>query len=409
LSDKKDSKKKVIEPLRPREPAPAMTAKARHWERAWKDLRDSSERLEELAAIVSSSNDAIIGKDLNGIVTSWNQAATRILGYTADEMIGQSILRLLPEHLQPDEAEILRKIRTGERIDHFETVRRTKNGELIDVSLTISPLRNQHGVIIGASKILRDISAGKRAERSLLQAEKMAAAGRMAATIAHEINNPLEAVVNLLYLLRDSVHDPQGASYLKTAEAELARVSHIARQTLGFYREHGSARKTSLAELVRHIIDVYEPRCASAGISLEYSLNTRRQLTVRRGEIMQVVSNIVVNSIHALPKGGSLGIAVQDVADGVTISIRDSGAGIAADNLARVFEAFFTTRASIGTGIGLFVSKQFVEGHGGNITIESSQDKHRHGTLVTVFLPEITTYERPNAQEQEQREANVSS
>jgi signal transduction histidine kinase len=288
-------------------------------------------------------------------------------------------------------------------------VRRTKNGDLIDVSLTISPLRDQHGVVIGASKILRDISASKRAERSLLQAEKMAAAGRMAATIAHEINNPLEAVVNLLYLLRDSVHDAEGAKYLKTAEAELARVSHIARQTLGFYREHGSARKTSLADLVRHTVDVYEPRCLASGISLEYSLNTAKQLTVRRGEIMQVVSNLVANSIYAMPNGGTLGIAVQDVSDGVVLSIRDSGSGIAAHDLARVFDAFFTTRTTIGTGIGLFVSKQFVEGHGGAITIESSQDEDRHGTLVTVFLPDVTTYDERAAEQQIQHEADVTS
>lgn len=386
-----------------------LTLKVDHFEQARQDLRDSFDRLGELAAIVSSSNDAIISKDLNGIVTSWNQAATRILGYSADEIIGQSILRLIPEHLHSDETVILRKIRSGERIDHFETVRRTKNGDLIDVSLTISPLRNQQGDIVGASKILRDISAGKRAERSLLQSEKIAAAGRMAATIAHEINNPLEAVVNLLYLLRDSVHDAQGTNYLKTAEAELARVSHIARQTLGFYREHGSARSTSLAQLVRHTVDVYEPRCLASGISLDYSVHTDKQLIVRRGEIMQVVSNLVANSIYAMPNGGTLGITVQDVADGVIVSIRDTGSGIASENLARVFDAFFTTRTSIGTGIGLFVSKQFVEGHGGNITIESSQEKDRHGTLVTVFLPNVTTYEERAAEEQVQREVNVSS
>jgi signal transduction histidine kinase len=124
---------------------------------------------------------------------------------------------------------------------------------------------------------------------------------------------------------------------------------------------------------------------------------------------MQVVSNLVANSIYAMPNGGTLGITVQDVADGVIVSIRDTGSGIASENLARVFDAFFTTRTSIGTGIGLFVSKQFVEGHGGNITIESSQEKDRHGTLVTVFLPNVTTYEERAAEEQVQREVNVSS
>lgn len=385
-----------------------LTQRVSHFEQAQRDLRDSSDLLGELAAIVSSSNDAIISKDLNGIIKSWNQAATRILGYSADEIVGQSVLQLIPEDLHSDEPLIIHKIRSGERIDHFETVRRTKSGELIDVSLTISPIRNKDGAIVGASKILRDISVSKRAERSLLQAEKIAAAGRMAATIAHEINNPLEAVVNLLYLLRDSVSDAAGAEFLKTAEAELARVSHIARQTLGFYREHGSARETSLAELVRYTIKVYEPRCSAAGISIDCSLNASRPLIVRRGEIMQVVSNLLANAIHAMPNGGKLTVDVHDIANGVVLSMRDSGTGIASHDLPRVFDAFFTTRVSIGTGIGLFVSKQFVEGHGGKITIDSTQDKDRHGTTVTVFLPDITPYDE-RAPEALEPEVNVSS
>ncbi|HEX5284621.1 MAG TPA: PAS domain S-box protein, partial [Bryocella sp.] len=177
-----------------------------------------SKRLGELAAIVEGSDDAIISKDLNGVITSWNKAAQRILGYTADEIIGKSVLTLIPEHLHDDEPMILSKIRSGERIEHFDTVRRAKSGDLLDVSLTISPVRDASGKIVGASKILRDVSARRRMENSLIQAEKIAATGRMAATIAHEINNPLEAVLNLLYLLRDHVHTSEARTYLSTAE-----------------------------------------------------------------------------------------------------------------------------------------------------------------------------------------------
>src|SRR5271156_2416458 len=196
--------------------------------------RESAKRLSELAAIVASSEDVILSKDLNGIITSWNDAATRVFGYNAGEMIGTSILKLIPEHLHSDEKTIIENIRAGRRVEHFETVRLTKRGELIDVSLTVSPIKDQEGRVIGASKILRDISSRRRMEKSLLQAEKMAATGRMAATIAHEINNPLEAVVNLLYLLRTKITDDEGLSYLTTAESELGRVSHIAKQTLGY-------------------------------------------------------------------------------------------------------------------------------------------------------------------------------
>jgi signal transduction histidine kinase len=231
---------------------------------------------------------------------------------------------------------------------------------------------------------------------SLLQAEKIAAAGRMAATIAHEINNPLEAVVNLLYLLRASVKDDEGIGYLNAAESELTRVSHIARQTLGFYREHASVSGTSLTELVNHAVSVYEPRCTASNISLERSLQSTKKVVLRRGEIMQVISNLIANAIYAMPSGGTLRITAKDLVgreDGVFFSISDNGVGIARENLPRVFDAFFTTRSSIGTGIGLFVAKQFIEGHGGRIEVESSQDGDHHGTTVSFFLPLHTSYE----------------
>jgi PAS domain S-box-containing protein len=198
------------------------------------ELGESSKHLGELAAIVASSDDVIVSKDLNGIITSWNEAATRVFGYAPEEIIGTSILKLIPEHLHSDEKIIIESVRAGRRIEHFETVRLAKDGRAIEVSLTVSPIKDEEGRVIGASKILRDVSSRKRMEQSLLQAEKIAATGRMAATIAHEINNPLESVMNLLYLLRAKITDDEGRGFLATAEDELGRVSHIAKQTLGY-------------------------------------------------------------------------------------------------------------------------------------------------------------------------------
>ena len=352
--------------------------------------RDSSKRLGELAAIVESSDDVILSKDLNGIITSWNEAATRIFGYSAKEMIGTSILKLIPEHLHSDEKTIIANIRAGKRVEHFETVRLTKAGRLLDVSLTVSPIKDESGRVIGASKILRDVSGRRRLEKSLLQAEKIAATGRMAATIAHEINNPLEAVVNLLYLLRPKINDEEGIRFLDSIESEIGRVSHIAKQTLGYYRENASPSRVSLTELVLHAITIYEPRCKAAGIEIRKSLDSSREIVLRRGEMMQVISNLIANSFYAMPDGGVLSISVKDAEgspDGVVLSIQDDGAGIAAEDLPKVFDAFFTTRVSVGTGIGLFVAKQFVEGHGGRIEIESRKGEENHGTIVRIFLP----------------------
>jgi PAS domain S-box-containing protein len=359
------------------------------------EARESAKGLSELAAIVASSDDVILSKNLDGIITSWNNAATRVFGYNASEMIGTSILKLIPEHLHSDEKTIIENIRAGRRVEHFETVRLTKRGELIDVSLTVSPVKDAQGRVIGASKILRDISTRKRMERSLLQAEKIAATGRMAATIAHEINNPLEAVMNLLYLLRPKITDDEGLQYLTTAESELGRVSHIAKQTLGYYREHAAASMASLAEIAEHAITIYEPRCTAASITIEKSLSSSRKVVLRRGEMMQVISNLIANAIHAIPDGGVLSIAVRDTttpADGVALNIADNGAGIAPEVLPKVFDAFFTTRATVGTGIGLFVAKNFIEGHGGQISIESHTQPEKHGTTVRIFLPLHTAY-----------------
>lgn len=344
-----------------------------------------------LAAIVESADDAIISKDLTGVITSWNQAAERIFGYSASEAIGSSILLLIPQELYGDEDMILAKIRSGEKIEHFETVRLTKAGERIHVSVTISPIKDSHGKISGASKIVRDITQSKRLERSLIQAEKLAASGKMAATIAHEINNPLESILNLIYLARQNSSDSETAQCLATAEDELLRLSHIAKQSLGFYREQNAASSISMPELLHDTLRIYDSKLRSTGIRVETHFAECRNVTVRRGELMQVISNLISNAFQAMPSGGALTITVQDSflrgEAALLLAIEDTGSGIPPENLKKVFEPFFTTRDSIGTGIGLWISKQFIEGHAGTIELESSTDPVSHGTKVTIHLP----------------------
>jgi PAS domain S-box-containing protein len=300
--------------------------------------QEAAKRNNEIAAIVQSSDDAIISKDLTGRIKSWNPAAFRIFGYSPEEIIGKSILLLIPEELRSEETVILNKIRAGEAIDHFETVRITKGGERINVSLSISPVRDENGTIIGASKTLRDITGKKRLEASLLQAEKIAAAGRMAATIAHEVNNPLEAITNLIFLAKVNADHPDSVrEFLDQAESELIRVSHIARQTLGFYRENASASSACLSDLAERTMRIYEPKCREAGIAIEREFKSTQRVVLRTGEILQVISNIVANAIHAMPSGGALSISTEDVDGsahpGVLISVKDSGVGISNQQL----------------------------------------------------------------------------
>jgi PAS domain S-box-containing protein len=365
---------------------------------ASKIVRDISDRHKtdesrfRLAAVVESADDAIISKDLNGIVNSWNDGARRMFGYTAEEMIGQSILRLIPVELHYEEAAILSRLRAGERVDHFETRRTRKDGSTFELSVTISPIRDGSGRVIGASKIARDISDRRRIERLLLQSEKIAATGRMAAAVAHEINNPLEAVMNLIYLARQN-SPPAGKAYqhLKTAEEELERVSHIARQTLGYYRDTGLPTEVFFHELIESVLTIYRSKLIAHGITVDTQFNDLQKISVSRGELIQVFSNLITNAIDAMPNGGLLQVSVRTVigsaGDGLQTVIRDSGTGIKPEYLEKIFEPFFTTKGDLGTGIGLWVTKQLAEKRGAQISVASNTDPGKSGTVVSLFVP----------------------
>jgi signal transduction histidine kinase len=214
----------------------------------------------------------------------------------------------------------------------------------------------------------------------------------MAASIAHEINNPLESVLNLIYLARTNIANQDEASaYLNTAESEVVRVSHIAKQTLGYYRENSAAVKVALSGLVREALNIYEPKLTASGIQIRTKFNLTPQIVLRHGEMMQVVSNLITNAIYAMPSGGTLTASVQEATEsgrhGLLLCVEDTGEGIPADHVERIFEPFFTTRSSVGTGIGLWVAKQFIEGHEGRIDVQSSVDPASHGTRMSIFLP----------------------
>jgi signal transduction histidine kinase len=258
--------------------------------------------------------------------------------------------------------------------------------------VTISPIRNRAGEVIGASKIARNISDRKKMEKVLVQSEKLATTGRMAAAIAHEINNPLASVMNLIFLARqDNLTREEVKNYLATAESELERVSHIARQTLGYYRDTGSPTEVYLHDLMENVLSVYRSKLLAHNISVEKKFNDLRKIKVRSGEIIQVFSNLVSNAIDAMPQAGTLSISISRTmkldGDGVQAIISDTGCGINRENLAKVFEPFYTTKGNLGTGIGLWVAKQLVERHGGQISIASTIESRESGTIVTIYLP----------------------
>jgi signal transduction histidine kinase len=257
--------------------------------------------------------------------------------------------------------------------------------------LTLSPVKNEANEVIGTSKIARDISGRKTMETLVIQADKLATMGRMAATIAHEVNNPLESVLNLIFLARTNNGTPEAAAYLLTAEAEIARVSHIARQTLGYYRDLGAPVGVFLHEVIEEVLRVYQSKLQTRGIRLKRDYDESRPITVRKGEVMQVFSNVISNAIDSMTVGGLLSIQIGSMPgiseDALQVVIQDQGAGIAAQNVSKVFEPFFSTKGNLGTGIGLWVAKQLAEKQGGKITLTSSTSAEGHGTRVVISLP----------------------
>jgi len=349
-----------------------------------------------LAAIVESSDDAIVSKDLNGIVTSWNKAAERIFGWEAQEIIGRSITTIIPPELHDDEPKILAKLRAGERIDHFQTVRMRKGGERLDVSLTVSPIRDRDGRVIGAAKIARDVTQQKKMEMAIQLSERLASLGKLAATVAHEINNPLEAVTNFIYLARHQSGLPERASYyLSYADQELARVAHIARQTLGFYRDNSHPTSVNVPSLVDDVLTIYERKLKYKSLRIERRIEPGLTIHTLQGELKQVLSNLIANAIDACEEGGRVLISARNSHDfksgrlGIRLTIADTGVGIPEKDKANVFAPFFTTKKDVGTGLGLWITKDLLEKKGGHIRLRS-RDSKPSGTVLSLYLPQVT-------------------
>lgn len=362
---------------------------------ASKIARDISERrrLENarriLAAIVESSDDAIISKNLDGIIISWNEAAERVLGYKAEEIIGQSVLRIIPAELHHEEPGIISRLRDGQRIEHFETRRRRKNGDIFPASLTVSPIRNEAGEVIGGSKILRDISDRKAAEAALLEKERLAAAGRLAATLAHEVNNPLESITNLAYLL--SQHqglDGEASGYADTLLKEVQRAGDITRQTLGYYRESKIPVPVSLREIVDHVVVSKRKKIDDKKLNVGMQFTSAAMVQGRPGELRQVLDNVIQNAVDAVPFGGHICVRTADSPDGrVRLEICDDGPGIPRDVLTRLFDPFFTTKSDKGSGLGLWVSRAIMVKHGGSVTVHTDPQAQQWRTVFQLELP----------------------
>jgi signal transduction histidine kinase len=261
------------------------------------------------------------------------------------------------------------------------------------VSLTVSPVRDDAGTVIGAAKTARNITQQKKTEQALRTTERLASVGRMAATVAHEINNPLEAVTNLVYLAKGSAALNDVKEYLITIEEELNRISLITKQTLGFYRETIAPSAVRVGEMLNPLIAVLGRRARNKGIEIRPEIRQDPEIYAVAGEIRQLIANLLNNSIDAVDFGGLIRIRIDanrsngQHPTGIRITVADSGLGIPPSARSKLFEPFYTTKKDVGTGLGLWVCTNIVQRHHGSICVKSSATPGRSWTVFSVFLP----------------------
>jgi PAS domain S-box-containing protein len=345
----------------------------------------------EMAAIVECSNDAIFSTDPEGTITTWNRAAQDLFGYGPEEAVGMSSTLLAPENRQEESDRNRQTLNAGDNVRPYQTERLRKDGKLVPVVLSVSTLRDRRSQIVGASVIARDISTEKQSEEAVRRSEKLATAGRLAASIAHEINNPLEAVVNLLYLARED--STNAAQYLTMAEQEVGRVARLAQQTLGFVRDTNLPGQIRTSLIMEETLQLYARKIEARQIKVIRRYREVKLINGYAGEMRQLFANLVVNAVEAMGSQGSLHVRVapghnwHDQREGVRVTVADTGSGIAAADLQRIFEPFYTTKKDTGTGLGLWVSSGIVRKHSGLIRVRSRVDGRKSGTVFSVFLP----------------------
>ncbi|MGH9422158.1 MAG: PAS domain S-box protein, partial [Thermoanaerobaculia bacterium] len=375
-----------------------------------RDLR-RSQRLERdavrLAAIVDSSDDAIVGKDLNSIVTSWNRAAETMFGYPADQIIGQSIRLLIPDDRQQEEDEVLSKIRRGERVEHYETIRQRKDGTRIPVSLTVSPIRNDDGVVVGASKIARDISERQRADeerRRLLDIARDASQlkDEFLATLSHELRTPLNAIVGYLRMMQSGLLTEEKARRaIDTVVRNATSLTQIVEDVLDVSRiVSGKLRlnvqAVELPPLIDEVLETMRPAADAKGLRIHKIVDPRTApVSGDPNRLRQILWNLCSNAVKFTQRGGRIQVRLEPVNSHVEIAVSDTGIGIAPEFIPHLFERFRQADASIGRahgglGLGLAISRHLVELQGGRIFAES--EGIGKGATFRVELPVRSVY-----------------
>jgi PAS domain S-box-containing protein len=355
---------------------------------------------EELFRItLTSIGDAVIATDKFGNATFLNPTAELLTGRTAAEALGKNILEVFPifneSTFAPVDNPVSKVIAHGLTVGLANhTVLRKPDGSLTPIDDSAAPIRDDSGNLIGVVLVFRDITNNRKTEEILRKTEKLSAAARLSATVAHEINNPLEAIVNLVYICK--VHPglpPPLTAQLTQVEQELERVAHITRQTLGFYRDNNAPEPIQMESLIESVFALYSNKFKSKHLTIERHFGKCPRIQGVEGELKQVVSNLVSNAADAAPQNGTIIVSLECIDEPgstvVQMLIEDDGIGVAEENYDRIFEPFFTTKQDVGTGLGLWVTREILERHNGLISVGSRKNGAR-GAAFSVTLPAIT-------------------
>ena len=362
-----------------------------------------------LAAIVESSSDAIIGKTLDGVITSWNAGAENLYGYTSDEIVGHNVSELLPPDRTEELVSILERVQRGERTEQLETKRLGKDGSIFDVSITISPIRDSRGAVVGASSVARDLTERNRAEADrrifearLQQSERLESLGQLAGGIAHDFNNLLAVILNYAeFVAAETADMPEVRADVEQIEAAAERAVTLTRQLLIFGRRE--VIEPEALELNAIVADIENLLSRSIGEHIELRVDASANLPrirADRGQVEQVLLNLAVNARDAMPNGGTLTIetSLAELDEGysrihprvspghyVELEVSDTGSGMSAEVSTHIFEPFFTTKPEgHGTGLGLSSVYGIVTQGGGSLSVYSEEGM---GTTFRLYFP----------------------
>jgi PAS domain S-box-containing protein len=361
-----------------------------------------------LAAVVESSHDAIVSKNLDGIITSWNTGAERLFGYAAEEAVGQNITLIIPPDRRDEERAIVEQLTRDERVDHFETVRMRKDGSLLDVALTISPMKDAAGRIVGASKLARDITERKRAEEALRQAQadlahmsRVTTMGELTASLAHEIRQPISAAVTnaktcLRWLGRDEPDVAEACEAASRLIKDVTRAADIIGRISSLFKKDALQRElVDVNELIREMIVLLRSEASRSSISIRAELaEGLPKVMADRVQLQQVLMNLMLNGIEAMVDmgtGGELTIKSQQGDNRqLLVSVGDTGVGLEPEQAEQIFNAFFTTKPQ-GSGMGLPISRSIIESHGGHLWATSNSGPG--ATFQFTLRSEVTAHQ----------------